>query len=153
MFGFKPEGGDTARTLVSVVHVGRRTGGIGTRTGCTGRTADAGHAGYVGHHVGVDVSSGRREAHGLRADHRRKTVDRVQSPRKTLRGQRSTQLTVPIIVRRVSWIEAAVERLHEAVELGSEPGLQRLDATLFLPPFGPSVLEPDLEERGKREKW
>lgn len=72
-------------------------------------------------------------------------VNSVESPREVLGTEGSGNLRVPVVVGVVvAGVEAAIERLHEAVELGTEPVLQGLEVALFLTPLGTTVLEPHL---------
>ena len=57
-----------------------------------------------------------------------------------------THLGGPVLVR-VAGVETIVEgRLHQAVELGAEAGLEGLHVALTFAPLGSSVLEPNLGE-------
>lgn len=72
-------------------------------------------------------------------------VNGVESPREVLGTEGSGDLRVPVVVGVVvAGVEAAIERLHEAVELGTEAVLQGLEVALFLTPLCTTVLEPHL---------
>lgn len=72
-------------------------------------------------------------------------VDGVEAPGEVLGTERSGNLRVPVVVGVVvAGVEAAVEGLHEAVELGTETVLQGLEVPFFLTPLGSTVLEPNL---------
>ena len=83
------------------------------------------------------------ETHGLVGDSG-KRIHCVQCPWKTFRTQGVGGFRGPVVVG-VPGVEPVIERLHQAVELGTKPILEFVQLIAFpLPPLGSSVLEPDL---------